>query len=134
MIGRSIGPYLVLSKLGEGGMGEVYLARDTRLNREVAVKVLPPSFARDPDRRARFEREAQSVAALSHPNILAIYDTGVAGGVPFIVTEHLAGETLRDRLANGLLAQRKATEIATQIARGLAAAHEKNIVHRDLKP
>jgi hypothetical protein len=115
-------------------MGEVFKARDTRLNRDVAIKVLPAVFAQDADRRTRFEREAQAVAALSHPNILAIFDTGVSDGIPFIVTELLSGETLRERLSTGALPVRKATEIAMQIARGLAAAHERGLVHRDLKP
>ena len=115
-------------------MGEVYRARDARLQREVAIKVLPAGFAHDPTRRARFEREAQAVAALSHTNILAIFDTGIHDDQLFAVTELLDGETLRDRLAGGALPVKAAIDIATQIARGLAAAHEKGIVHRDLKP
>ena len=115
-------------------MGEVYKARDTRLDRIVAIKVLPAAFIADPDRRARFEREAQAIAALSHPNILAIHDTGVHDGQMFVVTELLEGETLRDRLHAGGVPVRKAIECAVQIARALAAAHEKAIVHRDLKP
>src|SRR5262245_23076837 len=129
-----IGPYRVLSKLGEGGMGEVYRARDARLGRDVAIKVLPPAFAADPDRRARFEREAQAVAALSHPNIVSIFDTGVHDGQIYVVMELLAGHTLRERLAGGALPTRKAVEVAVQIARGLGAAHGKSIVHRDRKP
>src|SRR5262245_17893723 len=129
-----IGPYRVLSKLGEGGMGEVYRARDARLGRDVAIKVLPPAFAADPDRRARFEREAQAVAALSHPNIVAIFDTGIHDGQIYVVMELLAGHTLRERLAAGPLPARKAVEVAVQIARGLGAAHGRGIVHRDLKP
>jgi serine/threonine protein kinase len=123
-----------VAKLGEGGMGEVYRARDTRLERDVAIKVLPESFANDADRRARFEREAKAIAALSHPNILAIFDTGTHEGHLYVVTELLAGETLRERLAAGALPVRKAIEVAIQIARGLAAAHDKGLVHRDLKP
>jgi Tol biopolymer transport system component len=115
-------------------MGEVYRARDTRLDRDVAIKVLPDAFARDADRLSRFEREAKAVAALSHPNILAIHDTGSHGGQVFVVTELLEGETLRERVQQGPMPVRKATEIATQIARGLAAAHDKGIIHRDLKP
>ncbi len=135
--GTRLGPYEVLAKLGEGGMGEVYRARDTRLGREVAIKVLPASFAGDPDRRTRFEREAQAVAALSHPNILAIHDFGTTSDRPaisYIVTELLRGSTLRDRLTEGALPVRKSIDIAVQIARGLAAAHDRGIVHRDLKP
>ncbi len=144
--GTRFGPYEILSPIGAGGMGEVYRARDTRLNRDVAVKVLPEAFASDPDRRARFEREAQAIAALSHPNILAIHDTGTHASstlspshpIMFVVTELLVGETLRARLESAVgqaaLPLRKAIEYATQIARGLAAAHDKGIVHRDLKP
>ena len=115
-------------------MGEVYRARDTRLGREVAVKVLPESLAGNPDRQARFEREARAVAALSHPNILAIHDYGTHRAVTFAVMELLEGETLRDRLAKGPLPWREAVEIGAAIADGLAAAHAKGIVHRDLKP
>jgi non-specific serine/threonine protein kinase len=115
-------------------MGEVFRARDGRLGREIAIKVLPDSVARDPGRRARFEREARTVAALSHPNILAIHDVGDAAGVAFAVTELLEGLSLRERLAGGALPARKAVEIAVQIARALGAAHERGIVHRDLKP
>ena len=132
--GARLGPYEILSPLSSGGMGEVYRARDTRLGREVAVKVLPERLAKDADALARFEREAQAVASLSHPNILAIHDFGEAEGVVFAVTELLEGETLRSRLGTGPLGQSKAREHALQIARGLAAAHEKGIVHRDLKP
>lgn len=113
-------------------MGEVYRARDSRLNRDVAIKILPRNFAIDPDRRARFEREAQAIASLSHPNILAIFDTGVHEGQLFIVTELLEGETLREQV--GRLPVRKAIDIGVQIARGLTAAHDKGLVHRDLKP
>ena len=115
-------------------MGEVYRARDTRLGRDVALKVLPETFSADPDRLARFEREARAVAALSHPNILALFDFGSHEGTAYAVTELLEGETLRERLDGGPLPVRKATEYAAQVARGLAAAHEKGIVHRDLKP
>jgi serine/threonine-protein kinase len=129
-----LGPYEVIAPLGAGGMGEVYRASDTRLGREVAVKVLPELFARDPDRRARFEREARAVAALSHPNILAIHDYGTDGAVTYAVMELLEGETLRSRLARGPLPWREAVEVGAAVAEGLAAAHAKSIVHRDLKP
>ncbi len=134
MIGKTLGPYHVLDKLGEGGMGEVYRAHDTRLNRDVAVKVLPEGVASDPERRARLEREAQTVAALSHPNVLAVFDTGIHDGQLYVVTELLDGETLRERLLGGPLTPRKAIETAVEIARGLAAAHDKQLIHRDLKP
>ncbi|TDI40285.1 MAG: serine/threonine protein kinase [Acidobacteria bacterium] len=132
--GTKIGPYEITGALGAGGMGEVYRARDTKLGRDVAVKVLPKSFAQDEGRVARFEREARAVAALSHPNILAIYDFGREDGHVFAVMELLEGETLRERLALGALPARKAVEYGAQMARGLAAAHEKSITHRDLKP
>ena len=121
--GTRLGPYEIIASIGVGGMGEVYRARDTRLDRDVAIKVLPGSVSNDPDRRARFEREAKAVAALSHPNILAIHDFGVHEGVAYAVMELLQGETLRDRLRGGAFPVRKASEIAIQIARGLAAAH-----------
>src|SRR5208282_302556 len=132
--GTKLGPYEILAPLGAGGMGEVYRARDTRLGLEVALKVLPESFSRDADRLRRFEQEARAVAALNHPNILAIHDIGEEGGSPFIVSELLEGNSLRAELENGALSPRKASDYAAQIAQGLAAAHEKNIIHRDLKP
>jgi serine/threonine protein kinase len=132
--GIKLGPYEILSPLGAGGMGEVYRARDARLNREVAIKVLPAAFARDSERLRRFQQEAQAVAALNHPNILAVHDFGEHEGSPYLVTELLEGETLREKLRPGALPVRKTTEYGAQIARGLAAAHEKGIVHRDLKP
>ncbi len=132
--GNRLGPYEILAPLGAGGMGEVYRARDTRLGRDVAVKVLPSSFSKDPERLHRFEQEARAAGLLNHPNILALYDIGQADSLPYVVTELLEGETLGERLRSGSLPQRKATEIAIQIAHGLAAAHEKGIVHRDLKP
>ena len=132
--GTKLGPYEVVAPAGAGGMGEVYRARDARLNRDVAVKILPAAFARDPERMRRFQQEAQAVAALNHSNILAIHDFGEHEGSPYIVTEFLEGETLRVRLGAGALPVRKASEYAEQIARGLAAAHERGIVHRDLKP
>jgi serine/threonine protein kinase len=115
-------------------MGEVYRARDTRLGREVAVKVLPDAFSVDPERLQRFEQEARAASALSHPNICVVYDIGAAGATHYIVSELLEGGTLRERLAGGALPVRKAIEYAVQIAHGMAAAHEKSIVHRDLKP
>ncbi len=132
--GTRLGPYEILAPLGAGGMGEVYRARDAKLDREVAIKVLPASVASDADALARFEREAKSVAALSHPNILSIFDFGAHEGVAFAATELLDGETLRGKLAAGPIPQRKAVEYALQIAQGLAAAHDRGIVHRDLKP
>ena len=132
--GTKLGPYEVVGLLGAGGMGEVYRARDARLKREVAIKVLPASFSADADRLRRFEQEAQTAGGLNHPNITAVYDLGAHDGSPYIVTELLEGETLRARLSGGALPVRKATDYAIQIAKGLAAAHEKGIVHRDLKP
>jgi WD40 repeat protein len=132
--GARLGPYGIVSALGAGGMGEVYKARDERLDRDVAVKVLPAHLAEDVVALARFEREAKAVAALSHPNILGIFDVGREGSTAYVVTELLEGETLRERLAAGPLPPRKAADYAAQIARGLAAAHEKGIIHRDLKP
>jgi len=129
-----LGPYEIRSPLGTGGMGEVYRARDERLKRDVAIKVLPQSLAADPDALARFEREAMAVAALSHPNILAIHDFGTHAGTAYAVMELLEGETLGAKLAAAPMAQRQAVDFALQVARGLSAAHEKGIVHRDLKP
>ena len=132
--GVKLGPYEILSPLGAGGMGEVYRARDTRLGREVAIKVLPESFARDEDRLLRFEREARAASALNDPHIVTVYDVGREGETPFFVCELVEGSDLRARLDAGPLAARKALELAAPIASGLAAAHEKGIVHRDLKP
>ena len=132
--GTKLGPYEIEAALGAGGMGEVYKAHDTRLDRDVAVKVLPESLAGDAERMHRFEQEARAVAALSHANVLAIFDTGTHGGAPYLVSELLEGESLRDRLNQGPVSPRKAVEYAQQIADGLAAAHEHGIVHRDLKP
>ncbi len=137
--GTRLGPYVIHSSIGAGGMGEVYRAHDSRLNRDVAIKILPESFSADTDRLNRFAQESRATAALNHPNILSIFDIG--GGeigkepaAPYVVSELLEGETLRDRLRTGPLTSRKAIDYARQIASGLAAAHEKNIVHRDLKP
>lgn len=132
--GTKLGPYEIVAPLGAGGMGEVFRAKDTRLGRDVAIKVLPETFARDADRLRRFEQEARAVAALNHPNILAIHDIGEFNGAPFLVSELLEGRSLREELNSGALPTRRSVEYATQIAQGLAAAHEKGIVHRDLKP
>ena len=132
--GTRLGPYEVVSAIGAGGMGEVYRANDPRLGREVAIKVLPATFSKDPDRLKRFESEARAAGVLNHPGITAVYDFGMEDGSPYIVTELLEGETLRSRLSTGSIPLRKALDYAVQIARGLAAAHEKGIVHRDLKP
>jgi len=132
--GSRLGPYEIVAPIGAGGMGEVYRARDARLHREVAVKVLPDSFSDDPDRLRRFEQEARAASALNHPGILTIHDFGEHDGAPYVVSELLEGQTLRERMTGAELPLRKAVDYATQIARGLAAAHEKGIVHRDLKP
>src|SRR5262245_3055212 len=133
-IGSRLDSYEITALLGSGGMGEVYRARDTRLDREVAIKVLPEHMAKDRRALARFEREAKAVAALSHSNILAIYDVGTVEDVKYIVTELLEGETLRSRLNRGPLLWRKAVETCIEIAEGLEAGHTKGIIHRDLKP
>jgi serine/threonine-protein kinase len=132
--GTRLGPYEIVAPLGAGGMGEVWRARDTRLGRDVAIKVLPVEFADDPERLRRFEREAKATAALSHPNILEVHDVGTFEGVPYLVEELLEGESLKERIGRGALPASEAIGVAVQIARGLAAAHEKGIVHRDLKP
>jgi eukaryotic-like serine/threonine-protein kinase len=132
--GTKLGPYEVVAPAGAGGMGEVYRARDARLSREVAIKVLPPAFSRDPERLGRFQQEARLIAALNHPNILAIHDFGEYEGSPYLVTEFLEGETLRERLRAGAMRLRKTIESAEQIACGLTVAHDRGIVHRDLKP
>jgi serine/threonine protein kinase/Tol biopolymer transport system component len=132
--GTRLGPYELLGMIGAGGMGEVYRARDPRLTRDVALKVLPSALASDSGRLRRLEQEARAAGALNHPNVLAVYDIGSHEGVPYVVSELLEGETLRDRLDEGALPSRKAVDFAVQIAHGLAAAHEKGIIHRDLKP
>jgi serine/threonine-protein kinase len=134
LIGRTLGHYRIVEKIGEGGMGVVYRAHDERLDRNVAIKVLPESVAQDSDRVGRFEREAKAVAKLDHPNILAIHDFGTDEGVTYSVTELLEGESLREKFPPGGMAWREAAEIGAAVAEGLAAAHHKNIVHRDLKP
>ncbi len=132
--GTKLGPYEIQSPLGAGGMGEVYRARDTRLAREVAIKVLPEAFARDADRLQRFEHEARVLSTVNHPKILAIHDVGSQGDLHYLVSELLEGQTLREKMDTSALSQRRATEYAMEMARGLAAAHDKGIVHRDLKP
>jgi TolB-like protein/Tfp pilus assembly protein PilF/predicted ATPase len=132
--GTKLGPYEILSPLGAGGMGEVYRARDERLGREVAIKVLPDTMADDPERLVRFEREARALAALSHPHTLAIYDFGTEFGITYTVTELLEGETLRRRLERERIPWRRSVEISAAVAEGLAAAHGKGIIHRDIKP
>src|ERR1700758_5470768 len=132
--GTKLGPYEIESLLGAGGMGEVYRAHDSRLNRTVAIKVLPASFSADRERLQRFAQEARAAAALNHHNILSIFDIGEERGAPYVVSELLDGETLRERLRNGALPIRKVIDHAIQVAKGLAAAHSKGIVHRDLKP
>jgi Tol biopolymer transport system component len=132
--GTAVGPYEILAPVGAGGMGEVYRARDPRIGREVAVKVLPAAASSEPERQRRFEQEARAAGALNHPNVLAVYDVGKHEGAPYIVSELLTGETLRGRIGSTPLPLRKAVDYGIQVARGLAAAHEKGIVHRDLKP
>src|SRR5438552_4731438 len=132
--GTKLGRYEIRSKIGEGGMGEVYRARDEKLNRDVAIKVLPVTYSQDTERLRRFEQEAQAAGALNHPNILAVYDVGENDGAPYVVSELLEGETLREKLDGAAIPQRKAVDYASQLARGLAAAHARGIVHRDLKP
>ena len=132
--GTKLGDYKVISLIGAGGMGEVYRARDLRLGRDVAIKVLPSSYSFDPDRLRRFEQEARAAAALNHPNILAVFQMGTHQGAPYLVSELLEGDTLRGQMKGQQIPVRKAIDCATQLARGLTAAHEKGIVHRDLKP
>lgn len=133
-VGSRVGPYEVLSFVGAGGMGEVYRAHDTRLSRDVALKVLPALFSTDPNRLRRFEQEARAGGSLNHPNVLTVHDVGSEAGIPYVVSELLEGETLRSRLRLGVLPVRKALELARDICEGLAAAHDKGLVHRDLKP
>jgi Tol biopolymer transport system component len=132
--GTRLGPYEIVSPIGAGGMGEVYRASDSRLGRDVAIKVLPASFSKDSDRLKRFEQEARAAGVLNHPNVTIVYDIGFHDGAPYVVQELLEGRTLRDELGRGRLSQRQAIDYAIQIAHGLAAAHEKGIIHRDLKP
>src|SRR5436309_1857386 len=132
--GARLGHYVVVASLGAGGMGEVYRARDERLGRDVAIKILPAAVRSDRDALARFAREAQAIAALSHPNIIVIHHFETAADTPFFVMEVLNGETLTTRLSRGPLSWREAVEIGAQVADGLAAAHERHVIHRDLKP
>src|SRR5258708_22507059 len=132
--GTLLGPYKILTAIGAGGMGEFYRGQDTRLGRDVAVKVLTRNLSNDADALRRFEQEARAAGMLNHPNILAIYDIGDEGGTRYIVSELLEGESLRARIRQSPIPPRKALDYAAQIARGLAAAHERSIIHRDLKP
>ncbi len=132
--GTRLGPYEVTAAIGAGGMGEVYRARDTALNRDVAIKVLPDSLAGDPDRLARFQREAEALAALNHPNIAQVFGLEKSGDTPAIVMELVEGPTLADRISAGAIPLDEALPIARQIAEALEAAHERGIIHRDLKP
>jgi len=134
LLGKTIGHYQIISLLGKGGMGEVYRARDTKLGRDVAIKVLPDAFATDPDRLARFEREAKTLAPLNHPHIAAIYAVEKSGGILALVMELVEGEDLSQRIARGAIPLDEALPIAKQIAEALEAAHEQGIIHRDLKP
>ena len=130
--GMKLGRYEILSSLGAGAMGEVYRARDTKIQRDVAIKVLPIVFSADSDRLRRFEQEVQAAGALNHPNILVIHDVGMHAGAPFVVSELLRGKTLRERMGGRPLSLNKAIDFAISIAQGLTAAHEKRIIHRDL--
>src|SRR5689334_11878900 len=132
--GTVLSHYEVVAPLGAGGMGEVYRARDTRLGREIALKVLPPDVSGDPSRRQRFEQEARAASALNHPNILSIYDVGAEGGVVYMVSELVEGDSLRAVIERGPVGLRKLLDIGVQVADGLAAAHAAGIVHRDIKP
>src|SRR5215468_11299337 len=133
-VGTRLGSLEITALLGKGGMGEVYRATDTKLKRDVAIKILPEEFSRDPDRVSRFKREAQVLASLNHPNIAAIYDLQEADGAQFLVLELVEGETLADRIHRGPIPVEEALNIAKSICEALEAAHEKGIIHRDLKP
>src|SRR5512147_2965548 len=134
MIGKTLGHYQITSQIGKGGMGEVYRARDEKLGRDVAIKVLPEEFAKDADRIARFQREAKLLASLNHPNIAAIHGLEESGGTNFLVLELIGGETLADRIKAGPIPVEESLKLALQIAEALEAAHEKGVIHRDLKP
>src|SRR5262245_28080769 len=133
-IGQQLGSYEITAMLGKGGMGEVYRARDTKLKRDVAIKILPDEFANDADRSSRFQREAEVLGSLNHPNIAAIYDVQETAGSRYLILELVDGETLQERLKHGPIPVNEALPIAKQIAEALEAAHERSIVHRDLKP
>src|SRR5271167_298678 len=132
--GTKLGPYEIGSPLGAGGMGEVYRARDTRLDRTVAIKVLPSHLSADPELKQRLDREAKAISALQHPNICTLHDVGSQGGVDFLVMEYLEGQTLADRLAKGALPLDQVLKIGAEIAQALEKAHQQGIIHRDLKP
>jgi serine/threonine protein kinase len=132
--GDRLGPYEIISQLGAGGMGEVYRARDTRLAREVAIKILPPEFSKKKDRLQRFEQEARSSSALNHPNIITVFDIGSENGISYIAMEFVDGKTLRELLNEGRISLRRTVSIAAQFSDGLAKAHAAGIIHRDLKP
>src|SRR5216684_2172425 len=132
--GFKLGPYDIVEAIGAGGMGEVYRARDARLGRDIAIKILPAALAADVDRLRRFEQEARAASALDHPNIVVVHDMGTHAGLPYVVLELLEGQTLRDLLRESALPLRRAMDYALQIARGVAAAHDRGITHRDLKP
>ncbi|HYX19226.1 MAG TPA: serine/threonine-protein kinase, partial [Thermoanaerobaculia bacterium] len=132
--GSKLGPYEILAPLGAGGMGEVYRARDSRLGREVALKVLPESLAADADRLRRFEQEARAASSLNHPNIVTVHEIGSANGTAYLAMELVDGASLRELLASGPMAPKRMLDVAVQIAEGLAKAHGAGIVHRDLKP
>ena len=134
MIGKTLGHYKILEQLGKGGMGEVYRAKDQKLGRDVAIKVLPEEFAQDTDRIARFQREAKLLASLNHPNIAAIHGLEESEGTHFLVLELIEGDTLADRIKNGPIPAEESLKLALQIAEALEAAHEKGVIHRDLKP
>src|SRR6516164_2933690 len=133
-IGTQLGSHEITALLGKGGMGEVYRARDLKLKREVAIKILPEEFSRDPDRMARFQREAEVLASLNHPNVAAIYDLKETDGTRYIVLELVEGETLADRIVRGPIPVEEALQIAKHICEALEAAHESGIIHRDMKP
>ena len=133
-IGQTLGPYEIIEPAGAGGMGEVYKARDTRLNRTVAIKVLPTTFAGNTEFKERFDREAKAISSLNHPNICTLYDVGHESGVDYLVMEYLEGETLAERLSRGPISYEETLQISIQIASGLDSAHHQGLIHRDLKP
>src|ERR1019366_4288687 len=132
--GTKLGPYEIVSPLGAGGMGEVYLARDTRLNRSVAVKILPSHLSKDPEAKQRFDREARTISSLNHPNICTLHDVGHQDGIDYLVMEHLEGQTLAERLSKGPLPLDQVLKYGAEICEGLERAHRSSVVHRDLKP